>query len=87
MEKQTKESLAVELARIRDSHSGWVSGDERRRKEFAKAFSWYQERSAYKPERELLLPSWEQIFIPRSIVFQVQRGVVSYTQRFWRRKK
>ena len=52
--KQTKEELIVELAKVRQSHEVWVIGDERKRKEFAKAFNWYG---------ELRLPSWEEIFV------------------------
>ena len=63
MKKETKESLAIELARIRDSHSGWVSGDERRRNEFAKAFNWYEPIGQYNREPQIKIPSWEQIFV------------------------
>ncbi len=62
MTKETKEDLIVELAKIRQSHSEWVSGDERRRKEFAKAFGWYQEKQRYDYTQEIRMPSWEEIF-------------------------
>ena len=63
--KPTKEQLIVELAKLRQSHEEWVSGDERKRKEFAKAFNWYKDKVYYDGQYgrgELLLPSWEQIF-------------------------
>ncbi len=63
MDKQTKEQLLVELTKIRQSHAGWVEGDERRKKEFAKAFSWYEKQAMYHYDREIKLPSWEEIFV------------------------
>ena len=62
----TKEQLAVELAKLRDSDAGWVAADERRRKEFAKAFDWVKNMQmlGYSHiEKEPQLPSWEQIFV------------------------
>lgn len=62
--KPTKEELAVEIAKLRDSHAGWVSADERRRKEFAKAFTWYVPNNhSWNQERQPLIPTWEQIFV------------------------
>lgn len=65
MEKrQTREQLLIEAAKLRDSHAGWVSGDERRRKEFAKAFNWRKPKEMYSPgENEPSVPTWEQIFV------------------------
>lgn len=60
--QQTKEQIIVELAKLRQSHEGWVAGDERKRKEFAKAFSWYISKP-YGGEKEVSLPTWEQIFV------------------------
>ena len=60
--QQTREQLVIELAKIRESHAGWVSADERKRKEFAKAFRWYIQRP-YGGEKEVSLPTWEQIFV------------------------
>ena len=55
--------LLIEAAKLRDSHAGWVSGDERRRKEFAKAFEWRKPQEMYSPrENEPSSPTWEQIF-------------------------
>ena len=64
--KPTKEQLMIESAKIKDSHAGWVSADERRRKEFAKAFNWVKniQMIGYSHvEQEPQLPSWEQIFV------------------------
>jgi len=60
--KQTKEQLLVEIIKLRNSHADWVSGDERRRKEFAKVFNWYQKQGVYGYQSELRMPSWEEIF-------------------------
>lgn len=65
-QQQTKEQLAVEIAKLRDSHAAWVSADERRRKEFAKAFGWsknIRHIGLSHIEHEPQLPSWEQIFV------------------------
>ena len=61
--KITKEQLQIELTKIRQSHEGWVSGDERRRKEFAKAFNWVRRGMYGVSVEEPLLPSWEEIFV------------------------
>lgn len=64
--KLTKESLVIELARVRDSHASWVSADERRRKEFAKAFNWVKNIQTFgysHIEKEPQLPTWEEIFV------------------------
>jgi len=66
MPKATNEQLIVELAKVRQSHAEWVASDERRRKEFAKAFNWVknaQFTSFNHIEKEPQLPSWEQIFV------------------------
>ena|SRR3990167_5897699 len=62
--QQTRDQLLIELTRIRQSHEGLVDGDERRRKEFARAFSWRKPQEMYSPrENEPFIPSWEQIFV------------------------
>ena len=63
----TKEQLVVKLAEVRQSYADWVATDERRRKEFAKAFNWvknarYDSHNDH-VEKEPQLPSWEQIFV------------------------
>ena len=66
MPKLTNEQLAIELAKVRQSHAEWVTSDERRRKEFAKAFNWVKNArldSFNHIEKEPQLPSWEQIFV------------------------
>lgn len=63
--KNTK--LAIELAKIRESHADWVEADEHRRKEFAKAFRWHKQpkpySGVYDEPPEPILPSWEQIWV------------------------
>lgn len=62
--KQTKEQLIAEVSKLRQSHEGWVAGDERKRKEFAKAFNWYKiKRNFGFDEREIKTPSWAEIFV------------------------
>ena len=65
-EQITKENLMIELAKVRQSHENWVAGDERRRKEFAKAFFWYETRKGFMyndSEEKFKIPSWEEIFV------------------------
>jgi len=63
----TKEQLVIDLAKTRASQDWWLRDDERRRKEFAKAFNWVKNAgySSYTNhiDKEPQLPSWEQIFI------------------------
>lgn len=40
-----------------------MKNDERVRKEFSKAFGWYERQSQYDYEKKLRLPSWEEIFV------------------------
>ena len=65
--QQTKEQLIAEVAKLRQSHEEWVAGDERKRKEFAKAFCWHKQpkpySGAYNEPPEPILPSWEQIWV------------------------
>lgn len=62
--KQTKEQLIAEITKLRTSHERWVSGDERRRREFAKAFGWIEVDSpASYRGTEPEAPTWEQIFV------------------------
>ena len=62
--KQTKEEIIIELTKLRQSHADWVSGDERKRKEFAKAFDWYDNYKGYGSDnRAIRLSSWEEIFV------------------------
>ena len=64
--KQTKEQLVIELAKIRQSHEEWVSGDLQRRKEFARAFNWRKEKKQYgysNDQMELYEPTWMEIFV------------------------
>ena len=61
---QTKESLIIELVKIRQSHEEWVAGDLKRRKEFARAFGWNKPKRQYDyGDAELYEPSWTEIFV------------------------
>ena len=60
--KQTKEQFITEVAKLRQSHEEWVSGNDRRKQEFAKIFGWFKSHSGYGDERLPIMPSWEQIF-------------------------
>lgn len=62
MEKTTKESLIIELAKLKQTHAGLVSDDEYKRKEFAKAFNW-KEGGMYGYGGGDHKPSWEEIFV------------------------
>ena len=62
----TREELAIQLAKSRDTCATWVSGDEARRKEFAKAFAWFKEKNPfdnYSNRGDTTTPTWEQIFV------------------------
>src|SRR3990167_4662325 len=61
--QRTREELVIEASKLRDSHAGWVSGDENRRIEFAKAFSWFKKKNAYDYQEEYHTPTWVEIFI------------------------
>jgi len=50
------------MAKLKDSHANWVADDERRRKEFAKAFGWFEQRGFAIMDTPSS-PSWEQIFV------------------------
>ena len=63
----TKEKLQIEFTKIRQSHEYWVSEDERKRKEFAKAFFWHRQprpySGGYNESPEPISPSLEQIWV------------------------
>ena len=62
--KQSKEQVIIELTKIRQSHEDWVSGDLKRRKEFARAFGWNKQKKQYDyGEAELYEPTWVEIFV------------------------
>lgn len=62
-ETQTKENLIIELAKIRQTQEGWVSGDLQRRREFARAFGWNKPKRQYDSDVELYEPTWVEIFV------------------------
>ena len=59
--KQTKEELQKRITELEVKYRERTDYLERVRIEFAKAFSWYK-LQIYGGERELRLPSWEEIF-------------------------
>ena len=60
----TRDELLVELTKVRQSHADWVSGDENRRKEFARAFGWNKPRRQFDyGDVELYSPTWNEIFV------------------------
>lgn len=60
----TKEELTLELAKIRNSHGDWVSGDLMRRKEFARAFGWNKPKKQFDyGDAELYEPTWIEVFV------------------------
>lgn len=63
--KITKEELVIKNSALVSDLERLSLADERRRKEFAKAFSWYkgQQPYSYRNESEPQIPSWEQIFV------------------------
>ena len=62
--KQSKESLIIELAKIRQSHEEWVLGDSKHRKEFARALGWNKPKRQFDyGNTELYEPTWIEIFV------------------------
>jgi hypothetical protein len=65
--KVTKEQLAIDIARLRVSDATWIAADERRRKEFAKAFNWGRPVGMMAGFNHVVneptTPSWEEIFV------------------------
>lgn len=63
IEKQTKEQLVIEIAKLEQAVKEYSDASERRRKEFAKAFGWYEQTYYSSYNRPPKLPSWEEIFV------------------------
>lgn len=81
-EKQpTREELVVALAKLRDSHAEWVAGDERRRKEFAQAFSWFKKRGQYDYSDELKTPTWPEIYVQLGRLLAGQKSLEYITEQ------
>ena len=59
----TKEELLKQNGEIGVRLDTALAKDKEIRQEFAKAFNWLKQRGPYDNERELLKPSWNQIFI------------------------
>ena|SRR3990167_6462148 len=61
---QTKEELIKENARLEQINKEFSETDTRRRKEFAKAFSWVKPYNPYDNNiKEFLDPTWPEIYI------------------------
>lgn len=72
--KQTKEQLVIGLAKIRQSNSDWIKGDENYRQEFAKAFNW-KDKNTYYGNGNLshtTNPAWQEIFIEVGKLLQIK---------------
>lgn len=65
IDKHTNEQLLIETTKLRESHANWVSGDETRRLEFARAFNWKKPQELYslREENEPRIPTWVEIFV------------------------
>ena len=63
--KQTKEQLLVEVTKLGNACDIWAKKDEVRRKEFSKAFDWYESGGSYNynNQKNPRSPSWEEIFV------------------------
>lgn len=64
--KRTKEELIQDNAQLCSNVAELETRDERRRKDFAQAFNWHEERNPYgghDSRREPRVPSWAEIFI------------------------
>ena len=63
--QKTKEQLIEELANLKHDYEILLTNDQIRRKEFAKAFTWYKAQHPYscRNESEPQIPSWEQVFV------------------------
>ena len=59
----TKEELLKQNGEIVIRLDTALDKDKEMRQEFAKAFNWFKKQGLYDNERELLNPSWNQIFI------------------------
>jgi hypothetical protein len=63
--KITKEELIIANADLKHQCEKYLTEDQLRRREFAKAFAWYkaQQPYSYRNEGEPQIPTWEQIFV------------------------
>ena len=81
----TKEQLVVEITKLRDSHATWASNDERRRREFAKAFNWVKNIRMVgymHVEQEPQTPSWEEIFVQVGkllVLEELKKKIIPFT--------
>ena len=61
--EQENEDLLQRVFKAEASRDLETTKDVNRRKEFAKAFNWRKQKSVYNYDEEIILPSWEEIFI------------------------
>ena len=73
--KLTKEDLLMENGTALAKLDSALARDKEIRQEFAYAFSWFKQKGPYDNGRELLNPSWNQIF--------VEIGKLQATQSFY----
>lgn len=61
----TKEELIIENARLQSELGSAEMNDTRLRREFAKAFKWFNPKGVYDShgETDPITPTWEQVFI------------------------
>ena len=73
----TKESLIEQVAELKHENEKYLTNDQLRRKEFAKAFSWRKSQGMYdhQGENEPSLPTWEQIFVEIGKLLANQKGL------------
>lgn len=60
--KVTRDQLIVKVSELDQSNVAYAAANERRLKEFAKAFGW-KKNSSYNSENDPIIPSWEQVFV------------------------
>lgn len=61
--RETREQLIERAADLKHDNERLTTADQIIRREFAKAFSWYETTPNFGYERKPLVPSWEQIFV------------------------
>ena len=63
---KTKEQMLEEIANLKHENEQYVTNDQLKRKEFAKAFRWHKQSNPYSGSNEPpepILPSWEQVWV------------------------
>ena len=60
--EQTKKQLEETIVKLGMVNDQWSERDGQRKREFAKAFGWY-DHDRYANDKEPQKPSWEEIFV------------------------